>query len=150
VVQRTSNGTRGLVAAHRANDLLAASAVTVGATARWIAGHRPDQPVTLLCTGARTSEDLAVAEHLASLLRGERPDPSRLADRIRCSALEHAALWSRPRRPEDVVAFNADVERCAQVDRFDFAMVAADQIVAGLVAPVLRRFVFDRPVGDHL
>jgi 2-phosphosulfolactate phosphatase len=138
LLQSTSFGTHGLVAAHGAADLLAASAVTVGATARWIIANRPDQPVTLLCTSTRTSEDRSVADHLAALLLGEEPDPERLADRVRSATVEHAAIWTRPRGPDEVVAWTADVARCALVDHFDFALVAADQTVAGLVAPVLR------------
>ncbi|MGY6501780.1 MAG: 2-phosphosulfolactate phosphatase [Acidimicrobiales bacterium] len=83
IVQRTSNGTRGL-AWSTAPLLLAGAAVNASATAR-VAVAAP--PVTLICT-AETSEDMTCAEHLEQLLTGE---PVRLAetrDRILAAADE--------------------------------------------------------------
>ena len=135
VVQRTSNGTRGLIRAGAATYQLAAAAVTAGATARWIAVHAPDDPVTLVTTGA-TSEDGAVAEHITELLRRGTGDGPALATQVRAAQDEHVRLWQRARDGVEFAAFRDDVARCAEVDRYATALVArADDDVAG--RPVL-------------
>lgn len=123
MVQRTSNGTRGLAAARGAAALLAAAAVTVTATARWLEVHGDGRDLTLVTTG-HTSEDRAVAEHLAALVGGAHPDPQALRAAVLAAAHEHLALWTRPRTAPERQAFLDDIDRCAEVDRFDFAMVA--------------------------
>jgi len=113
VVQRTSNGTRGLARASGADAVLAMAATNVSATARWLlANGAPD--LTVLCTG-RTSEDVACARALRAILRGERFVAGALSAAVLASGPEHA-IW-----PEDW--FRADVEVCAEVDRYDQALV---------------------------
>src|SRR5262245_60543450 len=73
IIQRTSAGTRGIVAASRANQLYAASLVTASATARSIAAQAAEE-VTLVAMGEnginRTDEDELCAMHLRNLLEG--------------------------------------------------------------------------------
>jgi 2-phosphosulfolactate phosphatase len=122
VIQRTSNGTRGLAVAREAESVLAAAATNVGATARWITTHRPDSEVTVLCTGD-TSEDEACAMHLGKLLIGASPDPGDLSAAIRAAGhQEHMGQWRHPAH-EKHDAFAADLEACSVVDRYNFAMV---------------------------
>lgn len=121
VIQRTSNGTRGLATAHRATALLAAAATNITATARWIAEHHPHSPVTALCTGD-TSEDEACAVHLGALLRGTSPAPADLASAVLAAGAEHTAIWRNPTHPKHD-GFTADLEACSMVDHYDFAMV---------------------------
>lgn len=135
MIQRTSNGTRVLAAASGACGLLAAAAVDVSATARWLADHDASGQLTLVVTGL-TSEDRVTAEHLAALVNGEDPDPQSLRVAVEASADEHVSLWTRRRHEAERRAFLSDIDRCAAVDRFDFAMVA-DRDPAG--RPVLRR-----------
>jgi 2-phosphosulfolactate phosphatase len=80
IVQRTSAGTQGVIAAARgANRLYAASLVTASATARALRSGPPDR-ITLVAMGdngtLRTDEDELCALHLRNLLEGrpgERP-----------------------------------------------------------------------------
>ena len=112
VVQRTSSGTQGVVAASGARAILLGSLVIAGATARYLARGADD--VAIVAMGPNDegrNEDVACADYIAGLVRGERPaippiympgddDPSGWPD------------WF-PRR---------DAELACEVDRFDFAL----------------------------
>lgn len=131
LVQATSNGTVGLSRCTAPAALLAASAVNVGATARWIADHHPGVPWTLIRTGP-TAEDEACARHLAALLDGATPNRADLVAGIRAGAAT--------RDPAELTA--GDVEHCCAVDRSAFAMVGAvreDHVVLTRAA-ILRRW----------
>jgi phosphosulfolactate phosphohydrolase-like enzyme len=65
------------------------AAVNSSATAA-LAAQSP--PVRLVRTGTSTSEDRGCAEHLATLLRGERPDVATTRNRILDADIEHRAL----------------------------------------------------------
>jgi 2-phosphosulfolactate phosphatase len=121
VVQRTSNGTRGLAAAWIADAVVAAAATNVTATARWVSRHHGMAAVTALCTGD-TAEDISCAHHLGGLLAEGIADTAELAAGVRAGAQEHMALWRDPRAGKHD-GFMEDVEVCSDVDRYDFAMV---------------------------
>ena len=74
IVQRTSAGTQGIVAASQADRLYAASLVIAGATAQALLSGMPDR-ITLVAMGnnavVRTEEDELCALHLRNLLEGE-------------------------------------------------------------------------------
>jgi 2-phosphosulfolactate phosphatase len=114
VVQRTSNGTRGLVRFAAAPVLVAAAAVNAGATGRWLR-HQDPTTVLIVATGT-TSEDRACGRYIAAIVEGGRPDPDELAVAIRATAPEHIESWSRARGVEELGSFRADVEACARVD----------------------------------
>lgn len=114
VVQRTSNGTRGLVRFGSVPVLLAAAAVNAGATGRWVRARDP-RSVLLVGTGI-TSEDRACGAFIASVVGGGVPDPDELATAIRGTAAAHIAWWSQTRNPDDLGAFHAEVDACAMVD----------------------------------
>jgi len=80
--------------------------------------------VTLLVTGIFHTrdgdEDLACADYLAALLRGERPDTDAFARRVRES--DFGRQYTDPTHPATPAA---DLDYCAVVDRFDFAMPVA-------------------------
>ena len=112
VVQRTSSGTQGVVAATNASAILLGSFVVASATVRYL---RRASEVTIVAMGHSATEtadeDAACARYLAALLAGERPStPS-----IRLDADHAAEGWPEwfPRR---------DAELALQVDRFDFAL----------------------------
>jgi 2-phosphosulfolactate phosphatase len=78
IIQRTSAGTQGIVAARQAQRLYAASLVTAEATARALLSGLPDQ-VSLVAMGdngiKRTDEDELCAIHLRNRLEDRPGDP---------------------------------------------------------------------------
>ncbi|MDG4788422.1 2-phosphosulfolactate phosphatase [Micromonospora sp. WMMD1102] len=121
LIQATSNGTRGLSRCPDPAALLAASAVNVGATARWIASNHAGTPYVILCTGT-TAEDRACARYLTDLLDGAAPRPDDLVAGIMDGADEHTRRYARLPASERV-DLSGDVRFCCDVDRADFAMV---------------------------
>jgi 2-phosphosulfolactate phosphatase len=120
VIQYTAGGTRGLLACDHAGVLLAASLVCAGATAAYLRALAPPS-VTLVVTGTWSDrdgdEDHACADLIEALLRGEDPPRERYATRVRESDFGrrfHAG--TDPHLPA------ADLDCCAAVDRFDFAL----------------------------
>jgi 2-phosphosulfolactate phosphatase len=112
VVQRTSSGTQGVVAASRAQAILLGSLVIASATARYLA--RVPDDVTIVAMGPNDegrNEDVACADHIAGLLRGGRP----AVPPINMPGDDPAIGWPDwfPRR---------DAELACEVDRFDFAL----------------------------
>jgi len=119
VVQRTSQGTQGVVAATNASRIVLGSFVTAGATARYLRGR---DEVTLVAMGEattqETSEDDACAAYLEALLRNGHADASIAVAAARAAAMRRLAgdgAWPDwfPER---------DAELACQVDRFDFAL----------------------------
>ena len=93
IVQRTSAGTQGIVAAGRAERLYATSLVTASATARALLSSASSR-ISLVAMGnnatVRTDEDELCALHLRNLLEGRRGDSRAVCQvimaRRRCSA----------------------------------------------------------------
>jgi len=113
VVQRTSAGTQGVVAATGASRIALGSFVIAQATVDHL--RRVGDDVTIVAMGhnamAEADEDALCASYLDALLRGERPSPPTVF-----LESDHAAEgWPDwfPRR---------DAELACQVDRFDFAL----------------------------
>jgi 2-phosphosulfolactate phosphatase len=121
LVHRTTAGTRGAVRAVGARTLLAASFVCATATARRLGAAAPER-VTFVVTGAHDDldgdEDLACAEYVAALLRGETPDVVPYLERVRRSTAGQRFLPTGPDpyRP-------GDLDCALAVDRFDHALV---------------------------
>jgi 2-phosphosulfolactate phosphatase len=115
VVQRTSSGTQGVVAATGAAEVLLGSLVIGSATARYLAGAAD---VTIVAMGSsaeeRSEEDELGAAFIAARLRGEPPPspamPSWVAE-LDARGTEWADWF--PRR---------DAELALEVDRFSFAL----------------------------
>lgn len=120
IIQRTSAGTQGIVAARHADRLYAGALVTARATARAVLGRTPER-VSLVAMGenaaARADEDELCAIHLRNLLEG-RPGDGR--------ALREVILAGRRigdfRNPEMPHLHPEDLEIALDVDRFDFAV----------------------------
>ena len=116
----TAGGVRGLAACAGADLLLAGSMVCAAATARALLHSRAAR-VTLVITGIYRDrdgdEDIACADYIAALLRGERPDPAPFEARVRAS--DFGRRFVDPLHPATP---SADLELCAEADRFDFAM----------------------------
>jgi 2-phosphosulfolactate phosphatase len=121
LIQRTSAGTQGIIRSVQANLLLGASFVCAGATARYLKRQSLDN-VTFVVTGIiydrDGDEDLACADYMTALLRGQHPDTPPYLQRVRQST--SGQLFADPHHPEFPAA---DLERCAELDRFNFALV---------------------------
>jgi 2-phosphosulfolactate phosphatase len=113
VVQRTSSGTQGVVAASGAHAIVLGSFVIASATVRYLRERAND--VTIVAMGQNAledaDEDLLCARYLAAALRGE-PLPS---TQVTLLGDDPAAGWADwfPRR---------DAELALEVDRFAFAL----------------------------
>jgi len=120
LILHTAGGVRGLVAARRAQALLAGSLVCARATARHLAALAP-AVVTLLVTGIWTDrdgdEDHACADLIAARLAGDDPSPAPYEERVRDSDFGRRFLAGR-----DPALPRADLDAAAVADRFDFAM----------------------------
>lgn len=134
IIQRTSAGTQGIVAAARhAQVLYAASLVTATATARALLSHRADR-IALVAMGseavARSDEDELCALHLRNLLEGRPGNPAAVRDVILAGG--DVLRFHDPGRP---YLDRHDLEIALDVDRYDFAIRVAME--NGL--PVARR-----------
>jgi 2-phosphosulfolactate phosphatase len=120
IIQRTSAGTQGIVAASPAERLYAASLVTAEATVRALLSGSPDQ-VALVAMGdnglKRTDEDELCAIHLRNRLEGRPSD----ADAIRRLILAGGEVrrFHDPARP---YLHREDVDIALDIDRYDFAV----------------------------
>jgi 2-phosphosulfolactate phosphatase len=136
LIQRTSAGTQGIVAARQAERLYAAALVTASATARALLADAPDR-ISLVAMGdngiARTNEDELCALHLRNLLQGRRGS----ADAVRGVILAggEAARFHDPARPD---LNPADLDIALDIDRYDFAIrvtLDSGRPVAGMERP---------------
>jgi 2-phosphosulfolactate phosphatase len=120
IIQRTSAGTQGIVAAKRADRLYAASLVTATATARVMLAGSPDQ-ITLVAMGdngiTRTDEDEVCALHLRNRLEGRSGD-RRAVQRLILAGGE-VGRFHDPTRPH---LHPEDVDIALDIDRYDFAI----------------------------
>jgi 2-phosphosulfolactate phosphatase len=120
IIQRTSAGTQGIVAAKQAKRLYAASLVTAQATVRALLSGSPDQ-LSLVAMGDnginRTDEDELCAIHLRNRLEGRPGD----ADAIRCLILAGGEV-GRFHDPARSHLHPEDVDIALDVDRYDFAV----------------------------
>jgi len=131
-VQRTTAGTRGLVCCRDARLLLAASFLVGSATVaalRASGSKRAAFVITGTVHYGSADEDLACAEWMAELLRGNRPPGEPFLRRVRESVA--AATFLDPASP---LHAPADVDFCARADVFAFSM----QAEAGPESLVLR------------
>ena len=119
MIQRTTAGTQGVVRSQNADVLLASSFVVANATVQYVNKLGSDQ-VTFVITGkdfGGGDEDLACAEYLEALLKGQTPDPLPFIRRVFNSrdASQHLD-------PNKIGFPYSDLEYCTQIDQFDFAM----------------------------
>src|SRR5207245_1001731 len=119
IIQRTSAGTQGIVAASEAERLYATALVTADATVRAILSGSPNQ-VSLVAMGdngiKKTDEDELCAIHLRNRLEGRPGD----ADAVRRLILAggEVARFHDPARP---YLHSEDVDIALDIDRYDFA-----------------------------
>jgi len=108
VVQRTSSGTQGVVAATGARAIVLGSFVIAAATVRYLRERAEEVTIVAMGQNAKedADEDLLCARYLAAALRGEPLPPTQV------TLVEEWPDWF-PRR---------DAELALEVDRFDFAL----------------------------
>lgn len=119
IVQRTGAGTQGIVKSIHAETMLAASFAVADATIRHIQQVKPET-VTFVITGQTFSggdEDLACAEYMEAILKGERPDPEPFRQRVINSrdGLQHLD-------PLQTAFPLSDLDYCSHIDAFNFSM----------------------------
>lgn len=123
LIQRTSAGTRGVVAARAATRLWCASLVCASATAEAVRASGLGDP-TYVITGrfedapdATGDDDVATAELIDALHRGRPADAERAA-----LAVAGSAEATRTLALGEGHGHVDDIAYATQVDRFDFAM----------------------------
>ena len=120
IIQRTSAGTQGIVAASQAKRLYAASLVTAAATVRALLSGSPGQ-VSLVAMGdngiKRTDEDELCAIHLRNRLEGRLSD----GDAVRRLILAGGEV-ARFRDSARPYLHPEDVDIALDIDRYDFAV----------------------------
>jgi 2-phosphosulfolactate phosphatase len=119
LIQRTGAGTQGAVRSRNADVMLASSFVVADATVRYVSTLGIDE-VSFVITGKfdnRGDEDLACAEYLEALLKGNQPERKPFVQRVFESrdALQHLD-------PAETGFPLSDLNYCTQIDHFDFAL----------------------------
>lgn len=120
LIQRTSAGTQGVTRSVNAHVLLASSFCCAKATAEFIT-QLPREDVTFVITGKRPhdlgDEDDACADYIENLIMGKNPDIETYIQRVRES------MGGKKFINENEPGFPpSDLEYCAAVDKFNFAM----------------------------
>lgn len=120
IIQRTSAGTQGVVAARHAQRLYAASLVTASATAQALLS-RPADRISLVAMGSeglvRTDEDELCALYLRNRLEGRPGNAAAVREVILAGG--DVLRFHDPSRPD---LNQRDVEIALDVDRYDFAI----------------------------
>lgn len=123
VVQTTSAGTQGLVAAIGAQEALAAALVNARATAEYLRARSPEM-VSLVAMGNggvhRAEEDVICAEYIRAILVGNEYALNRRLRRLRRTETR----FFNPSTQDSAPA--ADFDLCTDVDRFDMVMRMTD------------------------
>lgn len=120
VIQATGNGTRGAHAVRGAREVLCASFVNAAATARALSGRDK-----ILLVPTEGDEDQALADYLLHAVRAQAtPPPGPFLERVRSSK---AGVDCRARgRDASVPGVHPDdLDRCLEMDAFDFALSVA-------------------------
>ena len=134
MIHCTTAGTRGIISAAGATEILGAGLVNAGAVASYISMIRPEK-VTLVAMGYRAretaEEDLLCARYIRELLEGCESDISNEMEALR------EGSGSRFFNPANL-AFSppTDFFLCTDLNRFNFALRAV--ITAGGYAEILR------------
>jgi 2-phosphosulfolactate phosphatase len=120
VIQRTSSGVQGILAASRAEEVLLGSFVLAEATVDYIRRKIP-RVVSIVAMGwegeHEAIEDELCAEYLESRLRGARPDFPEMARRIRADP-QGAKFFD----PTQTSFREGDFHAAMSLDKFPFAL----------------------------
>jgi 2-phosphosulfolactate phosphatase len=120
VIMTTSSGTKGLMNARHADELLSGSFVNAGAIIRYIREKNPEK-VSLVCMGYEgkrpTQEDTFLAEHIKANLTGQPTDFEQMKQVLRTG--DGARLLDPANREWSPAS---DFDLCLDLDRFDFVL----------------------------
>ncbi|GGQ87653.1 2-phosphosulfolactate phosphatase [Couchioplanes azureus] len=138
VVQTTTSGTRGALAARHARRILCAGFTVAAATARTLRDDRPAS-VTYLVTGddGTAEEDRACAKYIAALVEDPATPAAPFVHRARTSPAAKSLAAGVRRGYRGIHA--DDVALCLEADRFDFAMEVEDTDGTAALRPVAAR-----------
>lgn len=122
MIHCTTAGTRGILSATGASEILGAGLVNAGATASYIKMVNPDK-VTLVAMGFRAmehaEEDILCANYIKTLLKGSETDISREINALRNGS------GNRFFKPENLVfSPPTDFFLCTDLNRFNFVLRA--------------------------
>ena len=134
MIHCTTAGTRGIISATGATEILGAGLVNAGAVASYISMIRPEK-VTLVAMGYRAietaEEDMLCARYIKDLLQGRETDISKETEALRKGA------GSRFFNPANLdFSPPTDFFLCTDLNRFNFVLRAV--ITAGGYAEILR------------
>ena len=122
IVQTTSAGTRGLVSATGADELLTGSFVNADAIVDYIIQRNPDQ-VSLVCMGYAAQypieEDTLCAEYISARLKAEKTNYDQMAESIRNSSGKRFFVAGNQGH-----APSTDFYLCLDINRFNFILKA--------------------------
>jgi 2-phosphosulfolactate phosphatase len=122
IVQTTSAGTRGMVNARQASEILTGSFVNADAIVNYIRAGQPDH-VSLVCMGYAAErpieEDTLCAEYIKDKLRDRQPDYEEMTRTIRYSSGKRFFIAENQGH-----APSSDFYLCLDINRFDFVLRA--------------------------
>ncbi len=125
IVMTTSSGTKGLMNATGAEEILTGSFVNAGAIVKYIAKRQPAK-VSLVCMGYEgrriTQEDTFLAEFIKDKLLNLQTDFQKMKDLLRVG---DGARLLDPANHEWSPA--SDFDLCLALDRFDFVLKLEDE-----------------------
>ena len=120
VVHTTTNGTKGLVNAQAADEVITGSFVNAEAIVDYIQAKNP-KTVSLVAMGSnsgwRAEEDTACAEYIRARLEGQQPDFAAIKTDLRSSHTGRKFF-----DPTVTWALEGDFDLCLALDRFDFVL----------------------------
>ena len=120
IIQTTSAGTQGLMAAMNAEEILPGSFVMAGAIIEYIKDRSPET-VSLVAMGwggkERSTEDELFADYVEYQLKGMNPDFQAMKQKIRESSA--GAKFFDPKQPQFV---EGDFHCAMDINRFNFCL----------------------------
>jgi 2-phosphosulfolactate phosphatase len=115
VVHTTSNGTKGMMNAINAGEIITGSFVNAQAIIEHIKS-KGAQEISLVSTSTRwdeDNEDILLAYYVRDILQGEMPDVDKIKERLRNSSVASFLL-------QEAGVPSTDIDLCLDFNRFDF------------------------------
>jgi len=122
IVLTTSAGTRGIINASQADEILTGSFVNAGAIVRYLKELQPDR-LSLVCMGyaakTRTEEDSYCAEYIRNELQGAESDYGKWVEEVRLTSGRRFFLDENQGHSPSL-----DFEICLNLNSYDFILKA--------------------------